>query len=242
MIYNYPCFYDYMKEDISKIGNVEHLFRKIKDLSGTIFNNYDNELFSELGFTYYFERYKRPLKVLYHQYAKNAVDWEDDDSIKAFFEHLGKVAYDRYGGNWERIYTAYFLTAYSPLENYDMTQVRTPNLTYDTDNDRKGKSTTTTGNTTKVVPFNSTTETETGAVDGSVTTEELLADNHSDQTTTETGTDTLTRHGNIGVTTSQQMLQSELDLRKLDFIKLVFEDIDKVLLRNFYPIDGFFPL
>lgn len=241
MIYNYPCLCDYMKEDYSKIAHVEEIFKTISTLSDDIFSDYDADLFTEIGYQYYFERYKRPLTTLYFHHCKN-LDWTDDLAVKSFFQKIGKIAYSRYGKNWEDIYKAYFLTAYSPLENYDMTQVRTPNLTYDTDNDRKGKSTTTTGNTTKVVPFNSTTEIETGAVDGSVTTEELLADNHSDQTTTETGTDTLTRHGNIGVTTSQQMLQAELDLRKLDFVKAIFADIDKVFLRNFYPIDGFFPL
>lgn len=40
--------------------------------------------------------------------------------------------------------------------------------------------------------------------------------------------------GNIGVTTSQQMMESELELRKYDFFQQVYNDIDKVLTINVY--------
>lgn len=46
---------------------------------------------------------------------------------------------------------------------------------------------------------------------------------------TEEETRTLTRAGNIGVTTSQQMIESERDLWNWDFFKQVFNDIDKIL-------------
>lgn len=44
-----------------------------------------------------------------------------------------------------------------------------------------------------------------------------------------TGYDELERSGNIGVTTSQQMLQSEIDLRQYNFIMQVFRDITDLL-------------
>ena len=40
----------------------------------------------------------------------------------------------------------------------------------------------------------------------------------------------LTRSGNIGVTTSQQMLESELELRKVDLVNDFFKEISKVAL------------
>lgn len=46
---------------------------------------------------------------------------------------------------------------------------------------------------------------------------------------TRKGKDTLTRSGNIGVTTSQQMLESEFELRRKHFFDRVMEDIDMVL-------------
>lgn len=45
----------------------------------------------------------------------------------------------------------------------------------------------------------------------------------------------LTRSGNIGVTTSQQMAQSEIDLWKMfDFFKIVYADIDSILTLPVY--------
>lgn len=45
---------------------------------------------------------------------------------------------------------------------------------------------------------------------------------------------TLTRSGNIGVTTSQQMAQSQIDLWKWNFYRSVFKDIDSVLTLRIY--------
>ena len=45
---------------------------------------------------------------------------------------------------------------------------------------------------------------------------------------------TLTRHGNIGVTTSQQMLQSEIDVRQYLFFDGVMSDVDKFLTLAIY--------
>jgi hypothetical protein len=44
----------------------------------------------------------------------------------------------------------------------------------------------------------------------------------------------LTRSGNIGVTTSQQMAQSEIELRKWLYYESVFNDIDNVLTLSIY--------
>ena len=61
----------------------------------------------------------------------------------------------------------------------------------------------------------------------------LCLDN--EETDTETGTRGLTRHGNIGVTTSQQMLQSEIDLRSnYHFINQIMNDVDSILCLLVY--------
>lgn len=44
----------------------------------------------------------------------------------------------------------------------------------------------------------------------------------------------LTRSGNIGVTTSQQMAQSEIELRKWLYYESVFNDIDNILTLSIY--------
>ena len=42
------------------------------------------------------------------------------------------------------------------------------------------------------------------------------------------------RHGNIGVTTNQQMISEELELRKRFFYETVFTDLDKYLCLTIY--------
>lgn len=44
----------------------------------------------------------------------------------------------------------------------------------------------------------------------------------------------LTRSGNIGVTTSQQMIQSEIELRKHNLIDIIFGDMDSILFLDYY--------
>ena len=241
MNFEYPALLDYIKDDDDLIATVSKIFETIQTASGTIFQGYDTELIDELGQQYYFEKRDRPLKTLYAHKCEG-VDWSTSAAPETLFAHVGKVAYSRYGENWERIYTAYFSAEYNPLENYDMTQTRTPNLNTNTTAKRKQETTVNTSGSTSIVPFNETQPTLTGQTSGDSVTTEDNTKNEIETDTSETGTDTLTRHGNIGVTTSQQMLQSELDLRKLDFIKMIFRDIDRVLFRNYYGRGEFWPL
>ena len=57
----------------------------------------------------------------------------------------------------------------------------------------------------------------------------------NEETESETGTRDLERSGNIGVTTSQQMLQSELDLRDgYNFYDGIMSDVDSILCLLVY--------
>lgn len=57
----------------------------------------------------------------------------------------------------------------------------------------------------------------------------------SDSTTyNNTNTRELSRHGNLGVTTSQQMIESEIALRRHNFFEIVFDDIDRYLTIGIY--------
>ena len=51
---------------------------------------------------------------------------------------------------------------------------------------------------------------------------------------TDSESHSLHRHGNIGVTTSQRMIESELVLRKKNFFEIVFSDIDRLLTLSIY--------
>lgn len=92
---------------------------------------------------------------------------------------------------------------------------------------------TTTGNNADTTGGSDTgTNTITYDVSESVTGTNTDNDGGTD---TETLTRTLSRSGNIGITTSQQMLQSERDLWKWNFFHdVVFPDIDRILTIQIY--------
>lgn len=77
-----------------------------------------------------------------------------------------------------------------------------------------------------------TTDTDSGT---DSTTRGGTVQNAAGGTDTETNSHTLTRVGNIGVTTTQQMLESEMGLWKWSFFEnVVFPDVDKILTIPIY--------
>lgn len=147
-----------------------------------------------------------------------------DDSIQALME----IFWTHYGDNIEKIRTA-LITQYSPLENYSMLETRTPNLTETT----QTKSNVRTSGSNKVYGFNSSTAVP--ATDSQTDTVTQGADSANQSTRTNTGTETLARAGNIGTTTSQMMLISELDLRaQHEFEEYLFTFLDQIMTCGAY--------
>ena len=168
---------------------------------------------------------------------------------------LGHLLYNRFADKWKKLWDA--ITAqYNPLENYDMTQERTPDIVhedvYDVTDERTADLTDTeNGQISKnvdsesgVYGFNSTGANPSDNNSGNETTN---INNHTTATSgtdtnvksgsitsSETGSEKLTRHGNIGVTSSQQLLESEFEVRKKDFYKIIYNDIDSVLCLKCY--------
>ena len=158
---------------------------------------------------------------------------DKNDAMKT----LGNIVYTRFGEKWKKIYGA--LTAeYNPLENYSMEEIRTPDLTTDETQNEKTDITvereTEASNSYK--GFNATEPALINKTEGdeTTTTTGAKADNEVSKKIEETGTETKTRSGNIGVTTSQQMLESEFKVRQYDFYKQVYADIDSVLCLSIY--------
>ena len=171
----------------------------------------------------------------------------------------------RYQYKWTKLIDNVYAQTYNPIENYDrqedtsLSYEGSENVTRNVDSDRKIKGTTAdTRNDTSsansssqknVFAFDSaeaspsdsdsgtTTATGTGSsnstVDNSDTEKRIETEGHS-----FTGRKNVTAsriHGNIGVTTSQQMLESEVALRmKHDFFNTVYEDIANAVLKPIY--------
>lgn len=162
---------------------------------------------------------------------------EDDGTITDALTEIAKMVETRFAFTWNKIRVAWE-TNYAPLENYDMEQTETPDITK-TRNVASNVSTTTTDDITDngIYGFNSSGSSANPQTkstrNGTVTVSGDADDNI--ETETETGTRGLTRHGNIGVTTSQQMLQSEIDLRtKFNFMNQIMNDMDSILCLLVY--------
>ena len=136
-----------------------------------------------------------------------------------------------------------------------MEEVRKPDLTEEidytenVDGTRKINTDITTENdsesATGIFGFNSgATSNPTADGTGNTTVHTVGDEDDNTETTnnekTNTGTksnygkEELTRHGNIGVTTSQQMLQSEIELRSYDLQQRIYADLDKYLTLPIY--------
>lgn len=171
----------------------------------------------------------------------------------------------RYQYKWGKLIDNVYSQIYNPIENYDrqedtsLSYEGSENVTRNVDSDRKTKGTTTdTRNDTSsansssqknVFAFDSseaspsdsdsgtTTATGTGSsnstVDNSDTEKRTETEGHS---FTDRKNITASRiHGNVGVTTNQEMMTQELEFRiKNDFFNTVYEDIAEVVLNPIY--------
>lgn len=176
---------------------------------------------------------------------------------------IASIIFYLFGRTWARMWEIYTVE-YNPIENYDMTETlekteetefgkkvtRTDELTETREDDTLQTDTPTQTRTTEesVYGFNANDaspsreieETNggefTSAQTGTVTTDNTGTQEIEDSGTETKDTDhTLIRHGNIGVTTSQQMIQSEIALWQWNFFKnVVFPNIDGVLTIQLY--------
>lgn len=178
------------------------------------------------------------LKIISPLVEYNTSDEVTEDEVKT----LAKVIYQRFHQKWEKLW--YTVTVeYTPINNYDMIETF-----QDAKTDAAIESSTgsvTYGNTTsnnytdtkKVWGFDSASgknaeeNSRTGSVGqtgsdsntASVTKNNTINDSH-----------TLKRSGNIGVTTTQQMLQSERDMWIWNYIESIYNDIDDILTISIY--------
>ena len=177
--------------------------------------------------------------------------------MKMFLNENGKLtetslpeAADMALALWKKKWTALWDVAnaeYDPIENYRMEEHEetVPTGTETTTDAMTGTDTTRTQGTAAnnetanaVYGFNSTdpvpasvssqkSDFSAGTTFGHTNTETKAFTNRKD-------TRDLTRSGNIGVTTSQQMLQSSIELQRWNFWLQVFEDLDATFCLDCY--------
>lgn len=148
---------------------------------------------------------------------------------QAVYTYYAPMIWTAFGESWIRTFAA-LNESYAPLENYDMTEESKPGQVKTTVRKQKihstGKSSAYAFNSgTSPVPVSST----------EADSETTGADSANTDTETMSGTNELTRHGNIGVTTSQQMLMSEWDVRtKYRFFDMLCKDAASILTSPYY--------
>lgn len=161
-------------------------------------------------------------------------------------QNIAMAIFAKYSTNWEKLWST-MSVEYNPIENYSMTETETESDKHAGTNSFDGSDISVnsentvqnTQNNNQLYGFNSTDP---------VNADKSMGDNIQDvsgntnRTTKNSGTEnlnidrdrTLKRSGNIGVTTSQQMLQSERDLWVWNFFDTVFRDVDTFLTIQIY--------
>lgn len=159
---------------------------------------------------------------------------------------IAQAIYTIYIKNWNALYKTLSLE-YNPIENYSMTETENVQDTHKGTVESNGNNTNTYTETTLVNDtsnnqlwgFNSTDSVDSDKQTGDTTrdVESTMDSTHknTDRETKDITSDrTLKRSGNIGVTTSQQMIESERQLWLWNFFESVFSDIDKILVLKIY--------
>ena len=136
---------------------------------------------------------------------------------------LANIIVNKFEEKWNRLYLALIESLYNPIENYNSEEVETPDISI--------------SQATKIVTKNNNdgygfnSSTKTPIAENEQSTEGLAKDNINH----ETGTRTRTRHGNIGVTTNQQMITQEIEMRnKFLFYDILMDDVDSVITLGIY--------
>ena len=164
---------------------------------------------------------------------------------------LNNIIKNIYLDKWNKLYNV-LNSEYNPIENYNRVENTTINNTgNETTNENINNSEVLTGghtnnntneNTHKVSAFNDENfSNDSNDINNS--TDEFIYNN---ETKTNTGTNTSTKtnsgsnethstiSGNIGVTTTQQMIVSEIELRKYNIVNEFYSDLDNLLTIGIY--------
>lgn len=187
-----------------------------------VFTWLDEEKADIYDFLYFHNSYSKIISFLYEEVVENA----------SLMSVLISSIIERYKDKWNRLYDSLITQQYNPLENYSMEESEKSKIS-NVDSVKTNSSDSGTANTTNDnYGFNSITA---QPATKSTATTSATSTNNVDGTKTTDSDKTLTRKGNIGVTTSQQMLESEIILRnKYLFQDIIFKDLDDILMLDIY--------
>lgn len=157
---------------------------------------------------------------------------------------LARIIWTKFGEPWKHLWETN-VVAYNPIHNYNMTETRhlERDDTGTQDDSTNSVDTTTHGRTNEVTDFiyglNNADELgkpsdRLASQEGGTTLTSGTGSLDRDTTDNRVEDETLTRAGNIGVTTTQQMLTAERELWLWNYFDQIYKDIDSVLALPFY--------
>ena len=202
---------------------------------------------AQMGVMYYFHSGDKTANSLVRNYTENGVVTTVGEAF------IGNLINDFYGEDWSRAKTALY-AEYNPIDNYDRTELTTDagsgfdSTEYGARQATTGQQQNTRGghtdtNTHSVAPYDSSTlvnsDQDSTTVGSATDTLGQRIDSENAHTDTYRKGSTMTRNshisGNIGVTTTQQMIESELRLRALNNLyDRILKDVDKFLTLKVY--------
>lgn len=185
------------------------------DLSDILVENVDS-----VEYDYLINRQDKMISPLFERILDH--NPTEEDHLTKVTLKLAKIIINKFLKGWSKLADAVFAD-YNPIENYNMKENRETDFEEHTvtDNDQKV--------TNKYSGFNSG--------DSMTPVSESDTEGDIETTKTDTGhkaTNELTRTGNIGVTTSQQMIESSYNLARKNLVNLIYKNIDSVLFIDYY--------
>lgn len=232
------------------------LYKVTSDLSYSTFSQFNSLISGASPFDNYddvdyylaYSSDKFLSKFVYNVMKVNNIDDIADltaQELNLIFSTIGS----KYANKWNRLYQALVATEYEPDENYNMEEIMSGNnqtatstdtetwnysKRNETDNTKTIENSEMAFNSSSYVNTSKGVETNKGSQ--SKNYQKVQTDGQGNVTThvTEQTPYKLTRHGNIGVTTNQQMIEQEIKLRENLFKEIVYRDVDSMLTSKIY--------
>lgn len=141
---------------------------------------------------------------------------EEMSRLPSALDVIADIAIRKYADKWNRLHIAMIETTYNPVENYNGTETEKI----------ASKVTSTSDTNSGMFGFNDAVNVSPVAETGATTTTSGDADDNIR---------TLEKHGNIGVTSNQDMLNQEIKLRNdFNLLETMMKDIDELLTLSIY--------
>ena len=173
-----------------------------------------------------------------------AFNWAAEKSISPLLQYYVDTQDDTFGGvintiaarfynKWQKIYDA-ISADYKAIENFNLTENFSETISSEQTSSQNTRLETNDDTENGAYGFDSQAPVGTTNQIKRITVEGSEDDNRTFTEDTRDRSYTVDKHGNIGTISSQRLIQQELELRRYDFFRQIFKDLDSVLTLKFY--------